>query len=136
MSEWIAVGALALVAVVIPLSMMGVSWLLRPHNPTPGKRATYESGEVPTGGLPNQFMIQYYLVALLFLVFDVETVLVFPWAVSFGTAIETVGVVQALAPMVLFIGILLLGLVWAWRTGALRWVRSQLADQRPTNMNS
>lgn len=124
MSQWIAIGALALVAIAIPLVMMFASWLLRPSVPEKGKRTTYESGEVPTGTTRSRFNIQYYMVALLFLVFDVETVLIFPWAMAYPEAIDKVGTGQALIPMLVFIGILLLGLVWAWRTGAIRWIRS------------
>ncbi len=130
MSGWIAIGALAVVAVAIPLSMMTASWVLRPSAPSRHKQATYESGEIPTGTPGGQYTVQYYLVALLFLIFDVETVLIFPWAVVFGDAVGEAGITYALVPMLIFIGILLLGLVWAWRTGALRWVRSQVADKQ------
>jgi len=133
MSEWIAIGGLAVVAVVIPLSMMFVSWLLRPSVPEQGKRATYESGEVPTGSSYNiRFNIQYYMVALLFVVFDVETVFIFPWAVIFEDAVgnDAVGFVGALAPMAAFLGILVFGLVWAWRNGAVQWAKSQQAERQ------
>ncbi|MFW5919552.1 MAG: NADH-quinone oxidoreductase subunit A, partial [Halanaeroarchaeum sp.] len=75
MNPWIAVGMLALVGILIPLAMVAVSWLLRPSVPEQGKRTTYESGEVPTGNTHVRFNIQYYMVALLFVVFDIETVL-------------------------------------------------------------
>ncbi|MFB6166068.1 MAG: NADH-quinone oxidoreductase subunit A, partial [Haloarculaceae archaeon] len=67
-NPWIAIGAFALVGVLIPLGMMAVSWLLRPSVPEQGKRATYESGEIPTGDTRIRFNIQYYMVALLFVV--------------------------------------------------------------------
>ena len=73
-NPWIAVGALALVGVAIPMSMIAVSTLLRPSVPEQGKRAVYESGEVPTGSTRIRFNIQYYMIALLFVVFDIETV--------------------------------------------------------------
>ena len=131
MSDWIAIGALAAVAILIPLSMMVASWLLRPSVPEQGKRATYESGEVPTGSSRHiRFNIQYYMVALLFVVFDVETVFIIPWTVIFEDAVGEVGFVHAFAPMALFIGILLLGLAWAWRNGAVRWVRSPRAESQ------
>ena len=123
MSEWTAVGALAVVAVAIPASMMAVSWLLRPSVPEQGKRATYESGEVPTGSSRGgRFDAQYYTVALLFVVFSVEVLFIVPWAVVFEDAVGTLGLAAALAPMVAFVGLLVLGLAWAWRTGAIRWV--------------
>jgi NADH-quinone oxidoreductase subunit A len=124
MSQWIAIGALALVALIIPLSMMAVSALLRPSVPEQGKRAVYESGEVPTGSVKLRFNIQYYMVALLFVVFDIETVLIFPWTVIYRSAVESAGVWPALWPMLVFIGVLVVGLVWAWRNGAVKWMRS------------
>ncbi len=126
MNDWIAIGMLGLVGLVIPLSMMVVSYLLRPSVPETSKRATYESGEVPTGGTRIRFNIQYYMVALLFVVFDIETVLLFPWAVVYTDALahEEYGLLEALGPMLLFVGILLIGLAWAWRTGAVQWARS------------
>ncbi|WP_158855538.1 NADH-quinone oxidoreductase subunit A [Halorhabdus sp. CUG00001] len=131
-NPWIAIGALALVGVLIPLGMMSVSALLRPSVPEDSKRAIYESGEVPTGNTRIRFNIQYYMVALLFVVFDIETVLIFPWTVIYGDAVDAVGLGPALLPMVLFIGILGVGLAWAWRNGAVKWVRSPRAQQELT----
>jgi NADH-quinone oxidoreductase subunit A len=133
MSDWIAIGALAVVAVLIPLSMMLVSWLLRPSVPEQGKRATYESGEVPTGSSYDlKFNIQYYMVALLFVVFDIETVFIIPWTVVFEDAVgnDAVGFVGAFAPMVVFLGLLILGLAWAWQNGAVEWAKSQQAESQ------
>src|SRR6056297_631267 len=124
MNPWIAIGMLALVSVLIPAGMLGVSALIRPSVPEQGKRATYESGEVPTGDARLQFNTQYYMVALLFLVFDIETVLIFPWTVIYrdALAMEGVGLVEVLAPMLVFIGILVVGLAWAWRKGVVQWM--------------
>ena len=126
MNPWLAVAALAIIAAVIPFGMMAVSWLLRPTVPEQGKQATYESGEIPTGNTRIRFDIQYYMVALLFVVFDIETVLIFPWTVIYRHAVSNpqVGMVTALVPMLVFIGVLVVGLVWAWRNGAVRWVRN------------
>jgi NADH-quinone oxidoreductase subunit A len=136
-NAWIAIGALALVAVVIPISMMVISALLRPSVPEQGKRAAFESGEVPTGSSRAiRFNIQYYMVALLFVVFDIETVLIFPWTVVYQDAINNVGLVRALGPMLLFIGILLVGLVWAWRKGAVEWIRSPRASRKRIDQQS
>jgi NADH-quinone oxidoreductase subunit A len=138
-NPWIAIGALALVAVIIPLSMMVISSLLRPSVPEQGKRATYESGEVPTGSSRHiRFNIQYYMVALLFVVFDIETVLIFPWTVVYGDLAGNpeVGMVRALVPMLVFIGILVVGLMWAWRNGAVEWIRSPRADRQRVERQS
>jgi NADH-quinone oxidoreductase subunit A len=137
MSEWIAIGALGLVAVGIPLGMMAVSAILRPSVPEQGKRATYESGEIPTGTARVQFNIQYYMVALLFVVFDVETVLIFPWTVIYRSALsQGVPLATVLWPMLAFVGILVVGLVWAWRKGAVEWVKSPLANRQKTERNA
>ena len=133
MSDWIAIGAMGAVAVGLPLAMMAISAVLRPSVPEQGKSATYESGEVPTGTARVQFNIQYYMVALLFVVFDIETVLIFPWTVIYRSALEqgaSLGTI--LAPMLVFIGVLVIGLVGAWRNGAVKWVKSPQADRRKT----
>ncbi|SFR43784.1 NADH dehydrogenase subunit A [Halogeometricum rufum] len=133
MSEWIAIGALAVVAVGIPLGMMAVSAILRPSVPEQGKSATYESGEIPTGSARVQFNIQYYMVALLFVVFDIETVLIFPWTVIYRSALsQGASLTEVLLPMLVFIGVLVVGLAWAWRNGAVEWVKSPLAKRRKT----
>ena len=138
MNSWIAVGALAVVAVAIPVGMMTVSAMLRPSVPEQGKRATYESGEIPTEEATGiQFNIQYYMVALLFVVFDIETVLIFPWTVIYQPALNAgVELSAVLAPMLVFIGILVIGLVWAWRQGAVRWAASPRATRRKTEQTN
>ena len=131
MSDWIAIGALAVVAVVIPLSMMFISSLIRPSVPEQGKRATYESGEIPTGSSRRvRFNIQYYMVALLFVIFDIETAFIVPWTVIFDRATGEIGFLRAFAPMAVFLGLLVVGLAWAWRNGAVQWVRSVRAERQ------
>jgi len=129
-NPWIAIGALAVVGLAIPIGMMAASSLLRPSVPEQGKSATYESGEVPTGSSQKiKFNIQYYMVALLFVVFDIETVLIFPWTVIYRDAVAAVGMTRILLPMVAFLGILVVGLGWAWRNGAVQWARSPRATK-------
>ena len=133
MNDWIAIGALGLVGVGIPIGMMAVSALLRPTVPEQGKSATYESGEVPTGTARVQFNIQYYMVALLFVVFDIETVLLLPWTVIYRSALEQgASLTEVLLPMLVFIGVLVIGLGWAWRNGAVKWVKSPRASRQKT----
>jgi len=137
MNQWIAIGALGVMGVGIPIAMMVVSALLRPGVPEQGKTVVYESGEVPTGTAHVQFNIQYYMVALLFVVFDVETVLIFPWTLIYRSALANgATLTQVLAPMLLFIGILVVGLAWAWRNGAVEWVKSPRASRRKTERQS
>jgi NADH-quinone oxidoreductase subunit A len=95
--------------------MLGVGRLLRPTRPQPQKLITYESGVDPLGGW-GQAHVRYYLYALLFVMFDVEAVFIFPWAVR----LEPLGVF-GLVEMIVFIVILALGLLYAWRKGVLRW---------------
>jgi NADH-quinone oxidoreductase subunit A len=127
-NPWIAIGALGIVAVGIPLGMMAASALLRPTVPAQGKSGIYESGEIPTGNTRIRFNVQYYMVALLFVVFDIETVLIFPWTVIYRDAVAQVGLAKALVPMLIFVGVLVVGLVWAWRNGVVRWVRPEESE--------
>jgi len=131
-NPWIAIGALTLIAMIIPASMVVISSLLRPSVPEQGKRAVYESGEVPTGTTRIRFNIQYYMVALLFVIFDIETVLIFPWTVIYRDAVSQFGLASALLPMLVFIGVLVVGLAWAWRNGAVEWVQSPRAERERT----
>ena len=128
-NPWIAIGALAAVGLIIPVTMIAISSLLRPSVPEQGKRAVYESGEVPTGNTRIRFNVQYYMVALLFVIFDIETVLIFPWTVIYRDAVQQFGMEQVLLPMLVFIGVLVIGLAWAWRNGAVQWVPSPRADR-------
>ncbi|MGH8999507.1 MAG: NADH-quinone oxidoreductase subunit A [Acidimicrobiia bacterium] len=95
--------------------MLGAGRLLRPTRPQAQKYITYESGVDPLGGW-GQAHVRYYLYALLFVMFDVEAVFIFPWAVE----LEAFGVF-GLVEMFIFIFILALGLLYAWRKGVLRW---------------
>ncbi|MDV3310686.1 MAG: NADH-quinone oxidoreductase subunit A [Cyclobacteriaceae bacterium] len=115
-----------------------ISRLVRPHRPNEEKRASYESGEEPVGGSWGQFNARFYIIALIFILFEVELVLLFPWATVFSRADlieETNGLWGwvSLVEMVLFIVILALGLVWAWAKGYLDWVKP---DPRPTEYKS
>ena len=97
--------------------LLGISALIRPNNPNAEKLLTYESGVDPVGDGWSQSQIRYYVFALLFVIFDVEAVFNFPWA----NQLERYGGF-GLVEMGIFVAILLLGLVYAWRKGVLRWV--------------
>ena len=103
-------------AVLVGL-LLGLAWMFRPVRPGGSKAVTYESGVNPVGHHWSQSQIRYYIFALLFVLFDVEAVFIFPWA----TRLEIYGGF-GLVEMAVFIGILLLGLVYAWRKGVLKWV--------------
>ena len=98
-------------------AMLGAGRLVRPTRPQSQKYISYESGVDPVGGGWSQSQIRYYIFALLFVMFDVEAVFIFPWAVQ----LETLGVF-GLVEMLIFVVILALGIVYAWRKGVLRWV--------------
>lgn len=98
-------------------AFLGLASLLRPSKPNEQKLTTYESGVDPTGNMWSQSNIRYYVFALLFVLFDVEAVFIFPWA----TRLEAFGVF-GLVEMAIFVFILLLGLIYAWRKGMLKWV--------------
>ncbi len=104
-------------AVAMVGGMLGAGRLLRPTRPQPQKYINYESGVDPVGTGWSQSHIRYYIFALLFVMFDVEAVFIFPWAVG----LEAFGVF-GLVEMVIFIVVLALGLVYAWRKGVLRWI--------------
>jgi NADH-quinone oxidoreductase subunit A len=109
------VGGLSLVFVGLVLGAIGK--ILRPDRPQPQKYLTYESGVDPVGSGWSQSQVRYYVYALLFVMFDVEAVFIFPWAVG----LETFGMF-GLVEMAVFIIILALGLAYAWRKKVLRWV--------------
>ena len=103
--------------VLLGALLLGISSLLRPSRPAGEKSLAYESGVDPIGGGWSQSQIRYYVFALLFVIFDVEAVFLFPWAAS----IERYGTFGLVA-MLIFIVLLLDGLVYAWKRGLLRWV--------------
>ncbi len=102
-------------ALLMGVALVGAS-LLRPKKPSKAKLETYECGMETVGDAWVQFRVQYYIFALIFVVFDVETVFLYPWAVSYGK----LGLF-AFAEMLVFVGILVVGLVYAWKKQALRW---------------
>lgn len=104
--------------------------LIRPKRPNAEKLTTYECGEEPTGSAWGNFNIRFYIVALIFVLFDVELIFLFPWATVFGQQelIEQTNGLWgwfSLVEMFIFLGILILGLAYAWRKGFLDWVRPQ-----------
>jgi NADH-quinone oxidoreductase subunit A len=105
------------IAVALLAGVLGLGSLIRPTRRQDGKYLNYESGVDPVGDLWSQSQIRYYIFALMFVIFDVEAVFIFPWA----TRVEEYGVF-GLVEMLVFIFILTLGLVYAWRKGVLRWI--------------
>lgn len=115
--NWGFVLVLTLVAFSLPIIGIILARLVRPSRPGPTKQATYECGLETIGDSWIQYKVQYYLYALIFVLFDVETVFLYPWAVAYNQ----LGLF-ALVEMAIFLLILGVGLVYAWRKGALEWM--------------
>lgn len=114
-------------AVVLISVILGISYLLRVKKPNEEKLTTYESGEDPQGNANVQFTMRFYVVALVFVLFEVELLFIFPWSVVFGNA-ELVAATDglwgwfAMAEMAVFVLILVIGLAYAWGKGYLDWI--------------
>ena len=108
--------ALSFPALPLTVSSLFYRYRIRPDRPDPIKHATYECGVIAEGGSWGQFNARYYLFALGFVIFDVEVVFLYPWAVVHAELGLT-----ALIKAAIFIGILAFGLAYAWRRGALEW---------------
>jgi NADH:ubiquinone oxidoreductase subunit 3 (subunit A) len=117
LNEWIFVGIFFAVAVIFPGAPVLLNKLLGPKKPNPIKNSTYECGVETVGDAWVQFKVQYYIFALVFVVFDIETVFLFPWAVAYNK-LPLFAVVEG----VIFILILTVALIYVWRKGALEWV--------------
>src|SRR6266496_3001718 len=104
-------------------ALIGMSHLLAPRKPTPVKETPYESGMPPLGDAHERFSVKFYLVAMLFIIFDIETVFLIPWGTIFFAAGATGGPSTGflLAEMLVFMLILAVGYVYVWKRGALQW---------------
>jgi NADH-quinone oxidoreductase subunit A len=116
LTNWVYIGIFLVVAVVVPLIAVLLPVLIAPNKPNRLKEEVYECGIETKGNIRIQFKSQYYVYALIFLVFDIETIFLFPWAVSLGK-LPLFAVVEG----VLFIVILFAGLIYAQRKGVLAW---------------
>ncbi|GGE05213.1 NADH-quinone oxidoreductase subunit A [Marinithermofilum abyssi] len=109
-----------LLGLALPAAAFTVGRWLRPHHPSAAKIITYESGVDPFGDSRVQFHVRYYLFALLFVIFDVETVFLYPWAVAYDTLRQDVGLF-VLVEMLIFVLFLFIGLIYAWKKKVLEW---------------
>ena len=114
--DWLFVGLFLLLAPLFPTIALLIPRIIAPRKPNPIKLQTYECGIETVGDTWVQFKAQYYIFALIFLIFDIETVFLYPWAAAFD-ALPLFAVLEG----VLFVLILVAGLVYAWRKGALKW---------------
>jgi NADH-quinone oxidoreductase subunit A len=121
LGDYITVAAFLAMGALLVAGAMVASSLLRPDKPSRVKSESYECGIDPVGGGWSQTQIRYYIFALLFLIFDVEAVFIFPWAIQLESFADAGMGGFVLVEMLIFIGILVLGLVYALRKGVLRW---------------
>jgi NADH:ubiquinone oxidoreductase subunit 3 (subunit A) len=121
-SDFLAAHSAILTFLVVVIGFLAVNlvlwWVIRPHRFSEEKLTTYECGENPQGSAWIQFNIRFYVFALIFIVFDVEAVFLLPWAVVF----KQLGLLAFVEGLV-FVGILVVALVYVWRKGDLEWVR-------------
>jgi NADH-quinone oxidoreductase subunit A len=116
MLEYVAIAVMVILATVIALIAVGLGGLFGPRKNTAAKNIPYESGIMPIGEGTRRMPVRFYLIAVLFILFDIEVIFFLPWAIVFRQ-LGLFGLVE----MVIFIVILLVGYVYAWKKGALEW---------------
>ena len=104
------------VSLLNAVGIMALTHLVSPYRPTAAKQDPYESGMIPLGNTRERFSVKFYMVAILFIVFDIETVFLIPWGVRFRE-LGLFGFIE----MLVFIAVLLVGFVYIWKKGALQW---------------
>jgi len=116
MLEYVAIALMIVLSTVVALIAIGLGYLFGPKKDTPAKSMPYESGMNPYGEGTRRMPVRFYLIAVLFILFDIEVVFFLPWAITFRK-LGLFGLVE----MVVFVAILLVGYVYAWKKGALEW---------------
>ena len=116
-NNYLIVLSFILIGILLPVVALFFGRLLRPYQPNENKYTTYESGIDPFQDSRVQFTVRYYMFALLFVIFDVETVFLYPWAVAY----EKLGIF-ALIEMLIFVFMLVIGLIYAWKKKVLKWI--------------
>lgn len=115
-NSYVIAAIFLILGILFPMVVLWIGKQLRPNKPTPEKSETYESGNVPDSVSQIRFNVRYYQYALMFVVFDVEIAFLYPWAVAY----RKLGLF-ALAEMIVFLGLLLIGLIYAWKKKVLEW---------------
>jgi NADH-quinone oxidoreductase subunit A len=116
-NNYVIVFVFLCIGILLPVGALTIGRFLRPRVPSEAKQTTYESGNNPFHDSRVQFQVRYYMFALLFVIFDVETVFLYPWAVAYNK----LGLF-ALVEMLIFVLMLVLGLVYAWKKKVLQWM--------------
>ena len=128
-SEYGKILLMAIVGMLLVCATIFLAFVLSPKNPNPVKLSTYECGEESVGTSWIQFNPRFYVIALIFLLFDVELIFIFPWATVFGNADFIAADARwgwfTLIEMAIFIGILIVGLIYVWKSGDISWIKPQ-----------
>lgn len=120
--SFLPVAIFLIVGIAFVVATLIAAWVIRPYRPSKEKESTYECGEKPIGPAWVQFRVGYYIYALIFLIFDVEAVFLFPWAAQLRSfAGNHALAIFAFVDMLIFIGVLAVGLIYAWKKGVLEW---------------
>ena len=116
-ANWVIIGLMLTAAFAMGMTLLILNWIVAPQKPSWMKAAPYESGIPNVTPVQARYTARFYIVAMLFVIFDIEAIFLFPWAVLF-TQLGLYGFVE----MVVFIALLFVGYIYAWRKGALEWV--------------
>lgn len=121
--DFLPVAIYLIVGVAFIVITLLACWFMRPNRPSKVKQSTYECGEVPVGQAWLQFRVGYYIYALIFLIFDVEAVFLFPWAAQMLkiAKADRAFAIFGLVDMTIFVAVLVVGLLYAWKKGVLEW---------------
>lgn len=123
--QYIPIAIFALLAAAFPAVTLVLMTFIRPDSrPVGDKLKPYECGIPPENDARGRYSVRFYIIAILFVIFDVETIFLFPWAVLFSTHLQgaRLSPLYGLASMFVFLGILIVGYIWLYRKGALEWV--------------
>ncbi len=122
-AAWLPIVLLVLMGLAFVVGTIIMSVLVGPSRTGPAKQTTYESGMIPTGDARRRFNVRFYLMAMIFLVFDVEIVFFYPWATVFADAVAGRAVIAPLllGSMLVFVAILLVAYIYAWGKGVFKW---------------
>lgn len=121
MNNFVMLAIFIVLGIALPVVALSVGRWLRPHNPTDAKQLTYESGIDPFQQSWLQYNVRYYMFALLFVIFDVEAVFLYPWAVAYDALRADIGLF-VLVEMGIFVFLLVVGLLYAWKKKVLEWI--------------
>lgn len=118
--EYIPIFLVLGIAAIIGLAMVSTSKIFGPQRPNPEKTSTYESGMKPVGTTKDRMSVKYYLVAMLFIIFDLEVIFIYPWAVEFKRLYGEIGI-PVFISMFIFLVVLELGYLYAYKKGGFKW---------------